>query len=367
MSTSDKLNPRNRLCARCGLDLDDVGVADETFIVDFRAGQFSIYPEGACIFGRFCQWCVWERLGAWLAVSEAPCASSPERIYQHDQLPATCLQDGSAGERPISVRPESSRNRSIMSLRLMLLIVILLQFLMLLSGCASPPTVQEGEATTPPRILLVGVDYVPSDIATRPLWIVADDSEALTNYVRSRLRQLGMRLSEDEHAATYRMRVTGSFVSEGKINVAERPVGPIFEDATTAWAARSNSNISTGRAAGLSAINVAVAESTRSGLFNQFGGNILDSLGHATGIAGAFNELITGDRRGWCFSDCERFHQSRQRARFDLYLTGPDGVTHRFGRAAEVQQRPFVPGELIEAALEASLKILAPESATSTR
>ena len=354
-------------CGRCGLLLDGPGDAEEAISINFQAGYFSIFPDGAFVVGRFCQSCLRERLGEWLIVSDTPHDLAPCGAYQQSQVSyADSPIDAPNSIGALAKSPESYLQR-LLSVRALLSVILLLQFVMLLGGCATPPSAREGEALSPPRVLVLGIDHVPSDLAAKPLWIVAEDSAALTDYVRTRLAQLGLKIAESEGAAAYRIRVTGTFVSEGKFNIAEMPVGPIFEDATTAWAARSNTNLSIGRAAGLSAINATAAEVSGAGLFSQFGGNIIASIGHAAGFGGSFNELLTGDRRGWCFSDCERFHRSRQRARFDLYLTGPDGVTHRFGRAAEVQQRAFVPAQLVEIALEKTLRVLAPTSNVSAK
>lgn len=283
--------------------------------------------------------------------------AGPQGAYQSYQIRPRRF-GGSSGQEPCEKQAKVGAQTGRDLLRWLPRAIVTVLSVGLLGACASPPVQQSDRPADPPRILLVGVDHVPADIGKGPLWIAYPDSPALSARIRGALSDRGFALVNDEGAARYRIRVTGTFRSEGKVVVAEMPLGPIFEDASKAWTNRNLSTASTAQATTQGGIAVAGAEYTRMGYQNLFGGEVITALSKAIGVSGWFNEALVGDRRGICLSDCTYFHHSRQRARFDMYLTGPDGIEHRFGRAAEVYQQAFIPAELISVALNATLDVL---------
>jgi uncharacterized lipoprotein YajG len=86
-------------------------------------------------------------------------------------------------------------------------------------------------------------------------------------------------------------------------------------------------------------------------------GNIVDTIGRATGIAGAFNKALTGDPRGICGSKCEDWHKVKQEA--SLTVKVKDGELERSRKISKFAfDEQLVPDQLIAALIDDVLKEL---------
>mgnify|MGYP001277054804 CR=1 FL=1 len=225
---------------------------------------------------------------------------------------------------------------------------------LVLAGCAAkgPPRVVKEE---PPRLMFVGVDRIPNDIRSVPLFVSFEGSSSMTNYLREAFSKRGFLITNEKADARYSIQVNGHFTSKGKINVPPTALGPIFDSADAAVAARDYRTKTTGQALTTTAAFVQSAEMFGTGYMNIMGHSILDAISDATGISGRFNQLVAGDPRGVCFTNCEDWDFSRQHARVEAYLFEGDAQLARFGRAAETYQPTFVPQHLIIMALDGTV------------
>ncbi len=94
-------------CDRCGCNItsEDHPVEwHERFAIRFRAGYGSIFGDGNCVEGDFCQRCIEQTLGKYLRIrsgdpfgQEQKAEGDPERIYQPYQLDRVEQAAGCAG------------------------------------------------------------------------------------------------------------------------------------------------------------------------------------------------------------------------------------------------------------------------------
>ena len=83
-----------------------------------------------------------------------------------------------------------------------------------MGGCAmgGPKRVVKEE---PPRLMLVGVDQIPSDIEKEPLFVSFNGSAAMTDHLRNAFENQGFRIASDKAGARYSLVVDGHFTSMG--------------------------------------------------------------------------------------------------------------------------------------------------------
>jgi len=157
---------------------------------------------------------------------------------------------------------------------------------LVLAGCAAkgPPRVVKEE---PPRLMFVGVDRIPNDIRSVPLFVSFEGSSSMTNYLREAFSKRGFLITNEKADARYSIQVNGHFTSKGKINVPPTALGPIFDSADAAVAARDYRTKTTGQALTTTAAFVQSAEMFGTGYMNIMGHSILDAISDATGYLGA--------------------------------------------------------------------------------
>lgn len=222
-----------------------------------------------------------------------------------------------------------------------------------LSACATVPerTVKE----EPAYLMLVGVDKIPTEIQTSPVFVSFENSATMTQYLKDAFSKRGFQIVESRDQARYALLVSGNFQSKGKINISPIELGPIFDRADAALEARDYRRGTTGEALTTTATFAQSAEMFGTGYKNIMGLTIFGAISDATGISGRFNQMLVGDPRGICIQDCADREFSRQRARVEAYLFEGDIQLSRFGRAAEAYQPAFIPQELIHMALEGTV------------
>lgn len=224
----------------------------------------------------------------------------------------------------------------------------------LLSGCAmgGPKKVVKEE---PPRLMLVGVDKIPGDMKTSPVFVSFEGSQAMTSYLRDAFAKHGFVMTPEKADARYSLLVGGHFTSKGKINIPRAELGPIFDRAEAALDERDYTRSSFGEGITTPAFMGRAGDIFGPGYMNIVGFTLFGALSDATGISGRFNQLVVGDPRGLCISDCEDREFNRQHARVEALLFEGETELARFGRAAEAYQPNFIPQELIHMALEGTV------------
>ena len=71
--TVEVVNTTSITCDKCGVEVDaifDVFEAQEFLHIEFTCGYGSVFGDGACMSGDFCQNCVKELLGEYLNEDE---------------------------------------------------------------------------------------------------------------------------------------------------------------------------------------------------------------------------------------------------------------------------------------------------------
>jgi len=224
----------------------------------------------------------------------------------------------------------------------------------ILGGCAmgGPKRVVKEE---PPRLMLVGVDEIPGDIKTAPVFVSFEGSAAMTNYLRDAFAKNGFVMTPERADARYSLLVGGHFTSKGKINIPRAELGPIFDRAEAALDERDYTRKSFGESITTPAFMGRTGDIFGPGYKNIVGFTLFGALSDAAGISGRFNQLVVGDPRGLCISDCEDRDFNRQHARVEALLFEGEMQLARFGRAAEAYQPNFIPQELIHMALEGTV------------
>lgn len=224
----------------------------------------------------------------------------------------------------------------------------------LISGCAmgGPKKVVKEE---PPRLMLVGVDKIPGDMKTSPVFVSFEGSQAMTSYLRDAFAKHGFVMTPEKADARYSLLVGGHFTSKGKINIPRAELGPIFDRAEAALDERDYARKSFSEGVTTPAFMGRSGDIFGSGYMNIIGFTLFGALSDATGISGRFNQMVVGDPRGLCISDCEDREFNRQHARVEALLFEGETQLARFGRAAEAYQPNFIPQNLIHMALEGTI------------
>ncbi len=199
-------------------------------------------------------------------------------------------------------------------------------------------------------------------LKANPINVEFQGSPLLTEQIKTALVALGYTVVNEP--VKNKLLFKANFHSQGggskTINVA---LGPVIENSLKnqqAALARQDTNVNrgAGEAAFLSAGFGALA--TAGLLSNGFAiGNIVEGLGQATGVAGAFNKALTGDPRGWCTSRCHEWYKIRQEMAFFVNVTADDGNGNR---ARMIRKQAFheklVPSQLLGAALNEAFELL---------
>lgn len=223
-----------------------------------------------------------------------------------------------------------------------------------MGGCAmgGPKRVVKEE---PPRLILVGVDQIPSDIEKEPLFVSFNGSAAMTDHLRNAFENQGFRIASDKAGARYSLVVDGHFTSKGKINIPPTELGPIFDRADAALDKRDYARGTFVEGMTTPAFMGRSADVFGGGYAGIIGFTLFGAISDATGISGRFNQMVVGDPRGLCISDCEDREFNRQHARVEALLFEGETQLARFGRAAEAYQPNFIPQNLIHMALEGTI------------
>lgn len=152
---------------------------------------------------------------------------------------------------------------------------------------APPPIHREMHMNVPPQ----------AELLSKKIFLTFKDSPKGTELVRAKLAAHGFNMVQDETEAEVKITVSGAFhvIGAGKDPIEGR-LAPLLEASLEPGAGESpdytHQNINL----------VQIAASTI-----PLGGISVPQLflwvSQKTGIAGRFNEAITGDPRGWCFAE----------------------------------------------------------------
>ena len=144
-------------------------------------------------------------------------------------------------------------------------------------------------------------DIPDRSVANKKIYVLFEDSPKMTMVVRERLRSRGLAIAENASEADVKYQMMGTFSVSGR--------------------GRETKSGSMGK---LLETSIPTEESLKADYYHQSVGLVqvaLDAviskpiaiadlftwLGKKTGVAGRFNELVTGNANGWCFTqDCNK-------------------------------------------------------------
>lgn len=146
-------------------------------------------------------------------------------------------------------------------------------------------------------------DIPAQGLVGKKVYVVFEDSPKMTTYVRERLRSRGVTVAELADEADVRFQIMGTCRVYGKGRESKSgSMGKLLE---TSLPAEESLKVDYFAAQGpdLSQVAISTAVSRPLGITNLF-----DWATHKIGLAGRFNEMLTGDPRGFCFGpDCGKF------------------------------------------------------------
>lgn len=195
-------------------------------------------------------------------------------------------------------------------------------------------------------------DYppLPEDLKTAGLSIVFQHSPTMTANLEAAFKAAGFNVMPPE-TAKYKYQIGGSYKSDGKVKLAAVPLGQILE---AGLSSKPDQPVDWARVATDTTLTAGLAnQAVQAGLMNRIvaGGNILDAILKSTGLAGKFNEALTGDRRGICLGSCTTWHWSEQMVTIGFTATGVSNDPTRQMVFAGLHASALWPQDLINLAL----------------
>ena len=235
-------------------------------------------------------------------------------------------------------------------------VLISLSFACLVTGCASGPKYAD---PIPPTVKPVGQQNVPADLKEQKLLVEFEGSPTMTRVLRTALSSQGQPLALHPDESFYQVTFKGVFRSDGAVQAGPAQLGALFESSAPLKDGSSLATLTPGGAAGEIASQVLASSLMNAGYVNFAGTNILESVLKASGISGAINEKLFGNKHGICVARCDRFEYSRQMAFVEVKIKQGEATVSHFGRLAFTYQRDMVPQAVIQLALESAYGALA--------
>lgn len=174
------------------------------------------------------------------------------------------------------------------------------------SVAENQPSAAAVEQTTPPPIhreMHMNVPPQP-ELLSKKIFLTFKESPKGTQLVRAKLAARGFKIVEEEKDADLKISVSGIFhvIGAGKDPINGR-VGELLEASLEPGAGESpdytHQNINL--------VQIAAASIPLGGISVP---QLFLWVSQKTGIAGRFNEAITGDPRGWCFAEVCKIRSS---------------------------------------------------------
>lgn len=145
----------------------------------------------------------------------------------------------------------------------------------------------------------------PADVTAKRIFIVLDGSPRMTDVIRGKLKERGFLVTDSEGDAEAKFRITGVFGIEGAGK--ERlsgSLGELLEKTIPVDGSGKpdyhHQNVDLLQIATVSAFTGVLSVS-----------DMINWLGQKSGLAGRFNEMLTGDPRGFCLHEsCNKYTSS---------------------------------------------------------
>ena len=144
-------------------------------------------------------------------------------------------------------------------------------------------------------------DIPDSSVADKKIYVLFEDSPKMTVVVRERLRSKGLVVTENPDEADVKYQMMGTFSVSGRGREPKSgSMGKLLETSIpTAESMKADyyqQNTSLAHVALDTVVSKPIAIA-----------DLLTWFGEKTGVAGRFNEMVTGNPKGWCFTpDCNK-------------------------------------------------------------
>ena len=144
-------------------------------------------------------------------------------------------------------------------------------------------------------------DIPDPSVAGKKIYVLFEDSPKMTMVVRERLRSRGLAVTENANEADVKYQMMGTFSVSGRGREPKSgSMGKLLE--TSMPTAESLKADYYHQTTGLDHVALDTVISRPIAITDLF-----IWLGQNTGVAGRFNELVTGNSKGWCFApDCNK-------------------------------------------------------------
>ncbi len=144
-------------------------------------------------------------------------------------------------------------------------------------------------------------DIPDRSVADKKIYVLFEDSPKMTMIVRDRLRSKGLAVTENADEADAKYQITGTFSVSGRGREPKSgSMGKLLE--TSMPTAESLKADYYQQTTGLDHVALDAVISKPIAITDLF-----IWLGQKSGVAGRFNELVTGNSKGWCFApDCNK-------------------------------------------------------------
>jgi len=189
----------------------------------------------------------------------------------------------------------TSRNRRLSDLSVS---VCYLATVLLLATASGFGWCSETPISEPPRIQreVITKSLPPIETANRRIFVSFNGSPKMTRILQEELRAKGFAVVDDPSSAEARFRFNGTYIisalAKGDI---VGPLGEVLERTVQLDDKASDSHYQT-----VDLLQIGAAGTYRGAISVP---DLLLWISQKTGIAGRFNEMLTGDARGWCLNE----------------------------------------------------------------
>ena len=243
-----------------------------------------------------------------------------------------------------STRRRSATSESIRSLA----VALLLASLPMLGWCADSPS------SEPPQIQreVISKNLPPAEMAHQRIFVSFEGSPKMTRLLQEKLRAKGFAVADDPASADARFKFNGTYIISAlaKQDIVG-PLGEVLERTVQLDNKAADPHYQT-----VDLLQIGAVGAFRGAISVP---DLLLWISQKTGIAGGFNEMLTGDPRGWCLNEkCKQF-----KSYVEMRVYG-DGVFWRVKAQAwhEKLLLDVLIADVLEETLAPFYRLKAPES-----
>lgn len=188
----------------------------------------------------------------------------------------------------LSIRRRSAMSEWIRSLAG----TLLLGSLPMIGWCSDSPS------SEPPQIQreVISKNLPPAETFRQRIFVSFEGSPKMTRILQEKLRAKGFAVADESSSADARFKFNGNYIisSLAKQDIVG-PLGEVLERTVQLDNKDANSHYQT-----IDLLQVGAVGAYRGGISVP---DLLLWISQKTGIAGGFNEMLTGDPRGWCLNE----------------------------------------------------------------